>query len=84
MKQALRAIAPVLDLDASALCDLGEGRMASRKRSMSSTVSRNSTRDYHGMAVNAYLVWDPAKRVRQPSIPAPIAAKWCDLANRQN
>jgi hydroxyacylglutathione hydrolase len=56
---ALLRIAPVLGLDALALQELGNGVWHPNKiESFEGLAQFNS--DYHGMAVNAYLVWDPS------------------------
>jgi hydroxyacylglutathione hydrolase len=55
---ALRAIAPVLNLDANALADLGAGKWKPEKLENFDGLAQFST-SYGGMLVNSYLVWDP-------------------------
>jgi len=57
----LRAIAPVLDLDANALIDLAQGKWNPDKLENFDGLAQFNT-SYNGMLVNAYLVWDPATR----------------------
>ena len=61
-KSALLSIAPVLDLDARALGEIAKGEWLPKKIESLDGLAQFTT-DYNGMAVNAYLVWDPAKRV---------------------
>jgi glyoxylase-like metal-dependent hydrolase (beta-lactamase superfamily II) len=56
---ALLSVAPILGLNRQALRDLAEGEWHPEKIETHDGVSQFNT-DYHGMAVNAYLVWDPA------------------------
>lgn len=58
----LLSVAPVLGLDGRALCEIAKGKWASNKLESLDGLAQFTT-DYNGMAVNAYLVWDPAKRV---------------------
>jgi hydroxyacylglutathione hydrolase len=58
---ALRSVAPILGLDGRALCALANNEWCPEKIEAEGLAQFNS--DYHGMAVNAYLVWDPASRV---------------------
>ncbi|HXP35222.1 MAG TPA: MBL fold metallo-hydrolase [Chthoniobacterales bacterium] len=57
----LRAIAPVLDLDANALADLAQGKWKPDKLDNFEGLAQFNT-SYGGMLVNAYLVWDPATK----------------------
>jgi len=59
---ALLSIAPVLGLSASALCELAGGEWHPKKIEGLEGLAQFNT-DYGGMAVNAYLIWDPATRV---------------------
>jgi hydroxyacylglutathione hydrolase len=59
---ALLRVAPVLGLAARALCELAKGEWHPRKIDAREGFAQFNTH-YHGMAVNAYLVWDPASRV---------------------
>src|SRR5712691_2353477 len=58
---ALMRVAAVLGLAARPLCELGRGEWHPKKIDERSGLSQFNTH-YHGMAVNAYLVWDPATR----------------------
>jgi glyoxylase-like metal-dependent hydrolase (beta-lactamase superfamily II) len=53
----LRAIAPVLNLDAGALVDLAQGKYKPNTIENFDGLAQFST-SYNGMLVNAYLVWD--------------------------
>jgi glyoxylase-like metal-dependent hydrolase (beta-lactamase superfamily II) len=53
----LRAIAPVLNLEASALVDLAQGKYKPAAIENFDGLAQFST-SYNGMLVNAYLVWD--------------------------
>jgi len=53
----LRAIAPVLNLDAGALVDLAQGKYKPAAVENFEGLAQFST-SYNGMLVNAYLVWD--------------------------
>ena len=57
-ESTLRAVAPVLDLDADALVDLGQGKWKPNLVKDFDGLAQLST-SYNGMLVNAYLVWDP-------------------------
>jgi hydroxyacylglutathione hydrolase len=59
---ALLRVAPVLGLAARALCELAKGEWHPQKIDAQEGLAQFNTH-YHGMAVNAYLVWDPASRV---------------------
>lgn len=58
---ALLRVAPVLGLAARALCELAKNEWHPKKIDERGVAQFNTR--YHGMAVNAYLVWDPAARV---------------------
>jgi len=58
---ALLRIAPVLGLAARALCELAKNEWHPKKIDERDGLAQFNTQ-YHGMAVNAYLVWDPASR----------------------
>jgi hydroxyacylglutathione hydrolase len=60
-ERALVSVAPILDLSGQALCELAKGEWHPKKIEGHDGLAQFST-DYHGMAVNAYLVWDPASR----------------------
>ena len=53
----IRALAPVLNLDAAALVDLGQGNWKPNPIKDFDGLAQFST-SYSGMLVNAYLVWD--------------------------
>jgi glyoxylase-like metal-dependent hydrolase (beta-lactamase superfamily II) len=59
---ALLNVAPVLGLNGRALGEIAKGEWAPKKIESLDGLAQFTT-DYNGMAVNAYLVWDPAKRV---------------------
>ena len=58
---ALQSAAPILGLDGQALCELAKGTWHPEKIEANHGLAQFNT-DYDGMAVNAYLVWDPASR----------------------
>jgi glyoxylase-like metal-dependent hydrolase (beta-lactamase superfamily II) len=55
---ALLSVAPILGLNAQALCELAKGEWHPKETEAHDGLAQFNT-DYHGMAVNAYLVWDP-------------------------
>jgi hydroxyacylglutathione hydrolase len=58
---ALLSVAPILDLNGQALCELAKAEWHPEKIKANNGLAQFNT-DYGGMAVNAYLVWDPATR----------------------
>ncbi len=58
---ALLRVAPALDLAGQALCELAKGEWHPKKIDQREGLTQFNTH-YHDMAVNAYLVWDPASR----------------------
>src|SRR5216684_5304666 len=58
---ALLRVAPALGLAARALCELATGEWHPKKINDREGLGQFNTH-YHGMAVNAYLVWDPGSR----------------------
>jgi len=58
---ALLSVSPVLDLDGQALCELAKSEWHPGKIEANDGLAQFNT-DYDGMAVNAYLVWDPETR----------------------
>jgi hydroxyacylglutathione hydrolase len=58
---ALSRLAPVLGLSDRALCELAKGEWHPKKIDERDYLAQFNT-NYHDMAVNAYLVWDPASR----------------------
>ena len=61
-ESALLSVAPVLGLDGRALGEIANGEWHPNKIESLDGLAQFTT-DYNGMAVNAYLVWDPATRV---------------------
>jgi len=61
-ESALLSVAPILGLDGRALCEIAHDGWCPKKIESMDGLAQFNT-DYHGMAVNAYLVWDPATRV---------------------
>src|SRR5438093_2337662 len=61
-EQALQRVAPVLGLSAGPLCELAKGEWRPERIDERDGFAQFNT-SYHDMAVNAYLVWDPASRV---------------------
>jgi hydroxyacylglutathione hydrolase len=61
-EQALLRVAPVLGLAGEQLCELAKGEWRPERINERDGFAQFNTR-YHDMAVNAYLVWDPASRV---------------------
>ena len=60
-ESALQSVAPALGLDARALDEIAKGDWRPKKIEPLQGLAQFTT-DYNGMAVNAYLVWDPATR----------------------
>ena len=58
---SLRAIAPLLNLDAAALIELARGNYKPVPLKDFDGLAQFTT-SYNGMLVNAYLVWDPANK----------------------
>ena len=61
-ESALVSVAPILGLDGRALRELANDEWHPKKFEGFDGLALFNT-DYHGMAVNAYVVWDPARRV---------------------
>ena len=61
-EQALAGVAPVLSLAAGPLCELAKGEWRPERIDERDGFAQFNTH-YHDMAVNAYLVWDPASRI---------------------
>jgi hydroxyacylglutathione hydrolase len=57
----LLSVAPILALNGQALCESAKGEWHPKKIEEHDGLAQFNT-DYHGMAVNAYLVWDSASR----------------------
>ena len=77
-ESALLSVAPVLGLDGRALSEIAHGEWRPNDIESLDGLAQFTT-DYNGMAVNAYLVWDPASAWRQPSILELIPERWCAL-----
>src|ERR1051326_1719626 len=60
-EDALRSIAPALNLEPNALADLGKKKYRPKPIENIDGLAQFRT-DYNGMLVNAYLVWDPAAK----------------------
>jgi len=58
-ESALLSVAPILGLNGRVLCDLAKSEWHPKKLDAIDGLAQFNT-DYHGMAVNAYLVWDPS------------------------
>ena len=65
---ALLRVAPVLNLAADPLCELAKGECRPEKINERDGFAQFNTR-FHDMAVNAYLVWDPASRAARSARP---------------
>jgi hydroxyacylglutathione hydrolase len=61
-ESALQSLSPVLGLDGRALAEIAKGEWRPKKTESFDGLAQFTT-DYNGMAVNAYLVWDPKTRV---------------------
>jgi hydroxyacylglutathione hydrolase len=80
---ALRAIAPVLDLDANALVDLAQGKWKPDKLENFDGLAQFNT-SYGGMLVNAYLVWDLATKEAAAFDTGADSAGMLKLAKKEN
>lgn len=79
----LRAIAPILDLDANALVDLAQGKWKPDKLENFDGLAQFNT-SYGGMLVNAYLVWDPAAKQAAAFDTGADCAGMLKLATKEN
>jgi hydroxyacylglutathione hydrolase len=61
-ESTLLSVAPVLGLDRRALGEVAQGEWHPKKIEPLDGLAQFTT-DYNGMAVNAYLVWDPTTRM---------------------
>src|ERR687888_1338475 len=61
-ESALLSVAPILGLDGRGLCELAKNQWHPKKIESFDGFAQFNT-DYHGMTVNAYLVWDSANHV---------------------
>ena len=79
---ALLRVASVLGLATRPLCELAKGEWHPKKIDEPSGLSQFNTH-YHGMAVNAYLVWDPASRAAAAFDTGADCSEMVRSANRQ-
>jgi hydroxyacylglutathione hydrolase len=79
----LRAIAPVLNLDANALVDLGEDKWKPDKLENFGGLARFNT-SFGGMAVNSYLVWDVETKNAAAFDTGADCANMLRLASKEN
>jgi hydroxyacylglutathione hydrolase len=79
---ALSRVAPVLDLSERALRELGSGEWHPKKIDECDGLGQFNTH-YHDMAVNAYLVWDPASRVAAAFDTGADCSEMVRFANRR-
>jgi len=80
-EQALLRVAPVLALAAGPLCELAKGEWRPERIDERDGFAQFNT-DYHDMAVNAYLVWDPATRVAAACDTGADSTEMVRFANR--
>ncbi len=80
-EQVLLRIAPALGLDGRALCEIASGRWRPEKIECDGLGQFNTR--YHDMAVNAYLVWDPAERAAATFDTGADCAQMLRFANRR-
>jgi len=79
----LRAIAPALNLDASALVDLAQGKWKPDPIKDLDGLAQFTT-DYNGILVNAYLVWDPETKHAAAFDTGADSAPTLKLASKQD
>jgi len=79
---ALLRVASVLGLAARPLCELARGEWHPKKIDDRDGLAQFNTH-YHGMAVNAYLVWDPASRAAAAFDIGADCSEMVRSANRQ-
>jgi hydroxyacylglutathione hydrolase len=79
----LRAVAPTLNLDASALVELAQRKYRPAALEDFDGLAQFST-DYSGMLVNAYLVWDPATKHAAAFDTGADCADMLKLAKKEN
>jgi hydroxyacylglutathione hydrolase len=78
---ALSRVAPVLGLAPGPLCELARSEWRPEKIGERDGLAQFNTR-YHDMTVNAYLVWDPAKRVAAAFDTGADSSEMVRFANR--
>src|SRR5436190_17718640 len=79
---ALLRVAPVLGLAGRALCELAKNEWHPKKIDERDGLAQFNTQ-YHGMAVNAYLVWDPANRAAAAFDTGADCSEMVRVANRK-
>src|SRR6266508_3010626 len=79
---ALLRVAPVLGLAGRALCALARSEWHPKKIDEREGLAQFNTH-YHGMAVNAYLVWDPTTRAAAAFDTGADCSEMVRVANRQ-
>ena len=79
---ALLRVAPVLGLATRALCELAKNEWHPKKIEGRDGLAQFNTQ-YHGMAVNAYLVWDPASRAAAAFDTGADCSEMVRVANRE-
>jgi hydroxyacylglutathione hydrolase len=77
----LLRVAPVLGLAPRALCELAKGEWHPQKIDQRDGLAQFNTH-YHDMAVNAYLVWDPASRAAAALDTGADSSEMIHFANR--
>lgn len=80
---ALRKVAPVLKLDPGALVELAAGKWQPDKLENFDGLAQ-FTSDYSGMAVNAYLLWDPETKQAAAFDTGADCAEMLRRATREN
>ena len=78
---ALMNVAPILGLNAEALGELAKGEWHPKKIETRDGLAQFNT-DYDGMAVNAYLVWDPASHAAAAFDTGADSSEMVRFANR--
>src|SRR6266581_4476218 len=78
----LLSVAGVLGLAARPLSELAKGEWRPKKNDECDGVAQFNTH-YHGMAVNAYLVWDPSSRAAAAFDTGADCSELVRFANRQ-
>jgi glyoxylase-like metal-dependent hydrolase (beta-lactamase superfamily II) len=78
---ALLRVAPVLGLAPRALCELAKGEWHPQKIDQTDGLAQFNTH-YHDMAVNAYLVWNPASRAAAAFDTGADSTEMVHFANR--
>jgi len=78
---ALLSVAPILGLNGQVLCELARGEWHPEKIEANDGLAQFNT-DYDGMAVNAYLVWDPATRAAAAFDTGADSSEMVRFANR--